>query len=85
MNSRLQQIRNTQRLLSDITQKGEDYGRYKRGLSNFVGKFSKALFGTMDDDDAQYYHDQIDRFEQGSTTLTQLVKQQLIVVNTRDL
>ena len=34
----------------------------------------------MDDDDVQYYHDQIDRLEQGSTTLTELVKQQLIVV-----
>jgi hypothetical protein len=24
-----------------------------------VGKISKALFGTMDDEDAQFYHDQI--------------------------
>jgi hypothetical protein len=45
-----------------------------------VGKISKTLFGTMDDDDAQFYHDQIERFEQGSTTLTQLVKRQLIMV-----
>jgi len=80
MSHRLQQIRNMQRLLSGIVQKGEDNGRYKRGLFNFVGKISKTLFGTMDDDDVQYYHDQVDRFEQGSTTLTQLVKQQLIVV-----
>ena len=49
-------------------------------MFNFVGKISRALFGTMDDDDVQYYHDQIDRLEQGSTTLTELVKQQLIVV-----
>ena len=34
------------------------------------------------DDDAQYYHDQIDHLEQGSTTLTELVKQQLIVKST---
>jgi len=45
-----------------------------------VGKISKALFGTMDDNDAQFYHDQIDRFEQGTTTLTQLMKQQLMIV-----
>jgi uncharacterized phage infection (PIP) family protein YhgE len=69
-----------QRFLSDIVKKRENYKRHKRGLFNFVGKISKALFGTMDDDDTQYYHDQIDRFEQGSTTITQLVKQQLIVV-----
>jgi hypothetical protein len=67
-------------LLSGIVQKEEDSRRYKRGLFNFVGKIGKTLFGTMDDDDAQYYHDQTERFEQGSTTLTQLVKQQLIVV-----
>jgi hypothetical protein len=45
-----------------------------------VGKVSKALFGTMDDEDAQFYHDQIERFEQGTTTLTQLMKQQLMIV-----
>jgi hypothetical protein len=78
---RLQQIRNTQKLLSDV-QKGEDSGRYRWGLLNFTGKISKTLFGTMDDNHAQCYHDQIDRFEQGCTTLTQLVKQQLIVVKT---
>jgi len=80
INRRLQQIRSAQRLLSDIVQNKEDDKRHRRGLFNFVGKISKALFGTMDDDDAQYYHEQVDRFEQGSTTLTQLVKQQLIVV-----
>jgi hypothetical protein len=58
MDRRLQQIRKTQKLLSGIVQKGEDSGRYKRGLFNFVGKISKTLFGTMDED-AQYYHDQI--------------------------
>jgi len=77
MARRLQQIRNTQKLLSDIVQRGEDNRRYKRGLFNFVGKISKTLFGTTDDENAQYYHDQIERFEQGSTVLTQLVKQQL--------
>ena len=34
----------------------------------------------MDDNDAQYYHEQIERFEQGTTTLTQLMKQQLMIV-----
>jgi len=62
--------------LSNIVQEGEDYKRNKRGLFNLFGKISKALFGTLDEDDAQYCHDQIDRFEQGTTTRTQLVKQQ---------
>ena len=45
-----------------------------------MGKISKALFGTLDDVDAQFFHDQIDRFEQDTTTLTQLMKQQLMIV-----
>ena len=77
MTRRLQQIRNTQKLLSDIAQRGEDDKRCKRGLFNFVGKISKTLFGTTDD--AQFY-DKIGRFEQSSTVLTQLMKQQLTVV-----
>ena len=34
----------------------------------------------MDDDDAQFYHDHIEHLEQGSVTLMQLLKEQLIVV-----
>jgi hypothetical protein len=80
MTSKLQQIRNTQKLLFDIVQERESEERHRRGLFNFTGKVSKALFGTMDDDDAQFYHDHIEHLEQGSTTLTQLLKKQLIVV-----
>jgi len=79
MTHKLQQIKNTQRLLYDIAQGGEDR-RHKRGLFNFVGKLSKILFGIMDDDDMQIYHDQIEHLEQGTATLTQLVKRQLIIV-----
>ena len=60
---KLRQIRNTRQLLSDIAQKEGGNNRLKRGLFNFVGKISKALFGTMDDEDAQFYHEQIERFE----------------------
>ena len=80
MARKLRQIRNTRKLLSDIAQREDGNRRQKRGLFNFVGEFSKALFGTMDDEDAQFYRDQIKRFEQGTTTLTQLMKQQLMIV-----
>jgi hypothetical protein len=79
MGQKLQQIRNTRQLLFEIAQ-GEEKIKQKRGLLNFVGKLSKVLFGTMDDDDAQFYHENIERFEQGTTTLTQLMKQQLLIV-----
>jgi hypothetical protein len=77
---KLQQIKYTRQLLSDIVQKEDGNRKQKRGLFNFVGQISKALFGTKDDEDAQFYHDQIERFEQGTTTLTQLMKQQLMIV-----
>jgi hypothetical protein len=54
--------------------------RKKRGLFDFVGKVSKILFGTMDEDDAQYYNDQIEHFERSSDSLTHLLKQQLTIV-----
>jgi hypothetical protein len=80
MAHKLQQIRNTKQLLSDTAQREDGNNRHKRGLFNFLCKISKALFGTMDYEDAQFYHDQIEHFEQGTTTLTQLEKQQLIIV-----
>ena len=50
-------------------------------MFNFVGKISKTPFGIMDDDDyAKFYHDQIECLEEGTTTLTQLVKRQMIIV-----
>ena len=49
-------------------------------MFNFVSKLSKTLFGIMDDDEAQFYHDQIERLEQDTATLTQQVKRQPIIV-----
>jgi len=77
---KLRQIRKIRQLLSDITQSEDGNRRQTRGLFHFLGKISKALFGTMDDEDAQCCHDQIDRFEQGTTTLTQLMKEELMIV-----
>jgi hypothetical protein len=45
-----------------------------------VGKVSKVLFGTMDEDDAEYCNDQIELSERNSNSLTLLLKQQRTVV-----
>ena len=79
MAHKLQQIRHTRQLLADVVRRECETSRSRRGLFNFVGTVSRALFGTMDDDDARFYHDQIERFEQCTTTITQLVKHQLII------
>ena len=61
MTHKHQQIKNTQRLFYDIAQGREGDRKHKRGLFNFVGKLSKTLLGIMDGDDAQFYHDHIER------------------------
>jgi hypothetical protein len=54
MVQKLQQIRNTRKLLFAIAQGDAGIIKQKRGLFNFMGKLSKVLFGTMDDEDAQF-------------------------------
>ena len=78
--NRLDQVSKTETLLREIT--GRDVGnkRKRRGVFNFIGELSKILFGTMDDDDAKYYNEQIKAFEQNSGDMTTLMKQQVSVV-----
>lgn len=76
---RLNQITRTENLLKEITGQHTGGIRKKREVFNFVGKLSKILFGTMDEDDAKYY-EQIKLFEQNSEDMTSLLKQQLYVV-----
>ena len=59
--------------------KGEK-SRGKRGVFNFVGELSKILFGTMDVDDAKYYNEQIENFEQNSHSMSKLIKDQVTIV-----
>jgi hypothetical protein len=77
---KLMQIKKTEGLIMDITDHPSEPTRRKRGVFNFVGEISKILFGTMDDEDAGYYNEQIERFEENSDDITKLLKQQLYVV-----
>ena len=49
-------------------------------MFNCKGELSKILFGTMDDDDAKYYNEQIQLFEQNSEDMNTLLIQQLSIV-----
>jgi hypothetical protein len=77
---KLNQLSKTEMLLREITGQRVGGNRRKRGVSNLIGELSKILFGTMDDDDAKYYNEQIKLFEQNSGDMTALMKQQLLVV-----
>jgi len=52
---RLRRIRKIDEVIYEVTDK-QDYRRIRRGVLNFVGKISKILFGTPDDDNADYYN-----------------------------
>ena len=60
----LDQLVRTKGLLKEIT--GQRSERKRREVFNFVGELSKILFGTLDEDDAKYYNDQIKFFERNS-------------------
>jgi hypothetical protein len=45
--------------------------RQRRGALNFVGGISKILFGTLDSNDANYYNEQIKRFEEESEDMAE--------------
>jgi hypothetical protein len=77
---RLNQLAKTEGLLKEITGQETGHKRKKRGVFNFIGELSKVLFGTMDDDDAKYYNDQIKLFEQNSEDMSTLLREQLSVV-----
>jgi hypothetical protein len=47
---------------------------------NFIGDLSKVLFGTLDEDDAHYYNEQITLFEPNSKDTNTLLKRQLRVI-----
>jgi hypothetical protein len=54
---KLRHIKTTRQLLHEIVQVKNENSRQARGPLNFVGKISKTLFGTLDDDDAQLYRE----------------------------
>jgi archaellum component FlaC len=76
----LNQLTKAETLLREITGRRAGGKRKRRGVFNFIGELSKILFGTMDDDDAKFYNEQIKLFEQNSEDMTTLLKQQLSVV-----
>jgi hypothetical protein len=45
-----------------------------------VGEISKILFGTLDENYADYYDQQIRRFERNSNNTTDILKQHVYVI-----
>lgn len=54
--------------------------RVKRGILNFIGETSKVLFGTLDEDDAEFSKAKIDVLEEQQRELLRLSKEQVTIV-----
>ena len=69
-------------LVGQLTQNEDDpiQSRYKRGVFNFIGGISKILFGTLDNEDANYYSDKISSLEEEQMEFLRLSKEQITVV-----
>jgi hypothetical protein len=76
---KLRQIKGSENLLRELIESDATYRRRRRGLFNFIGEASKVLFGTLDSDDADYYNEQIKRFEENGEDIASLMKQQLSI------
>jgi hypothetical protein len=77
---KVQQVKRTESLIIDVADHRHRNTRRRRGVFNFIGKISKVLFGTLDNEDAAYYNEQIKHFEENSDDMTKLLKQQLGIV-----
>lgn len=58
------------------------HNRVKRGWFNLVGSTFKTVFGTLDQNDAEYYNKAIDNVNENEKNLVNLLKQQVQVVQT---
>ena len=48
--------------------------RHKRGVFNFIGGISKILFGTLDNEDANYYSDKINSLDKRTNGVSKAFK-----------
>jgi len=80
ISDRFRHLQSSERLLTDTVGKKYEDSRFRRGILNFVGEISKVLFGTLDENDADYYDEQIRNFERNSEDTTDLLKQQVYVI-----
>jgi len=79
---RFRHLRFSEDLLKEIVGQGQGDTKQKRGLINFIGEISTVLFGTLDEKDAEYYDEQIRKFEANSDNTTELLMQQVCVLKT---
>lgn len=54
--------------------------RVRRGIFNFIGEISKTLFGTLDETDAKYYNDELDKLYADQKSIINYVRNQTSII-----
>jgi hypothetical protein len=80
VNDRFRHLENSAGTLTAVIGTKTREPRGKRGILNFVGEISKVLFGTLEENGAEYYDEKIRHFESNSDDTTELLKQQGYVI-----
>jgi len=80
----IKEVSNLQLTLRQLTRNEDEliHARNKGGVFNFIGGISKILFGTLDNEDANYYTDKISHLENEQLDFLKLSKKQITVVKT---
>jgi hypothetical protein len=79
---RFRHLENSAGILTDVIGIKNGESRWRRDILNFVGEISKIRFGTLDENDAEYYDEQIRHFECNSEDTTELLKQVYVIKST---
>ena len=80
VSNRFGHLRSSESLLTNTVGRKYEDSRLRRGILNFVGEISKVQLGTLDENNADYYEEQICRFERNSDDTTDLLKQDVFVI-----
>lgn len=74
-----------QRDIEELTQNYQepDYNRRKRAPLSFIGTISRALFGTLDAEDAEFYNERIESLENDTRSMIELIANQTHVIKSQ--
>ena len=78
----IEEVSDLKLILRQLTRNEDEltHTRSKRGVFNFIGGISKILFGTLDNEDANYYTDKISHLENEQLDFLKLSREQITVV-----
>jgi hypothetical protein len=77
---KLEKLKDMRNLASQLAKTERNAPRTKRGLFNFVGQISHALFGTLDSENEEFFNSKISQLEEEQPGLIKMAEEQMVVV-----